>query len=148
MEQKSLYDPVVFDETLKRIDSIAPETVPQWGKMDAAQMLAHCAEVLDVSNGKPLTGTPFIAKLFKGYIKKMVIGPKPYPKSTQTHPQYLQTEPRDFEEEKQRLLGSLEKMKGMEGEKVEHTLFGVLSKEEKGWAMYKHLDHHLQQFGA
>ena len=70
MEEKSLYDPEVYDDILKRIENLTPDTTPQWGKMDAAQMLAHCAEIIDVSNGKPLLNTPFIAMLFKGYIKK------------------------------------------------------------------------------
>ena len=148
MEQKSLYHQQVFDETLRRIESITPETKPQWGKMDAAQMFAHCAEIVDVANGKPLVGTPLIARLFKGYIKKMVVGPKPYPKSTKTHPQYLQTESKKFEQEKQHLLNALHKMRELEGEKVKHAMFGVLTTEEKGWSMYKHLDHHLQQFGV
>jgi hypothetical protein len=148
MEKQSLYDQQVFEETLKRIDNLTPETKPQWGKMDAAQMLAHCAEVIDVSNGKPLKNTPFLVTLLKGPIKKAVVGPKPYPKNSKTHPQYRQTEPKNFEEEKGRLLNSLDKMKELEGKKIYHSLFGVMSQEDKGWAMYKHLDHHLQQFGV
>ena len=148
MERQSLYDQQVFEETLKRIDSLTPETKPQWGQMEAAQMLAHCTGVLDVSKWDQLRDTPFVANLFKGYIKKMVIGTKPYPKNSKTHPQYRQTEPKNFEEEKQRLLNSLDKMKELEGRKIHHSLFGVLSHEDKGWAMYKHLDHHLQQFNV
>ena len=148
MEQISLYHQQTFDQTLERINKLTPDTKPQWGKMDVAQMMAHCAEILDVSNGKPLQNTPWVARLFKGYIKKMVIGPKPYPKNTKTHPQYLQTTPKDFEDEKRHLLKALDKLKEMEGQAIEHTLFGVLNKEEKGWAMYKHLDHHLVQFGV
>ena len=148
MEKRSLYHQQVFEETLKRIDSLTPETKPQWGKMDAAQMLAHCAETIDVANGKPLVGTPFIVRLFKGYIKKMVVGPKPYPKNLKTHPQYLQTTPKDFEQEKQHIVNALNKLKETEGEKIKHGMFGVLTPEDKGWAMYKHLDHHLQQFGV
>ena len=148
MEHKTLYNQQVFEETLARIDKLAPETVPEWGKMDAAQMMAHCAEILDVSNGKPLENTPFMARLFKGVIRKMVVGPKPYPRSTRTHPQYLQTSPKEFEKEKQHLVNALKKFKEMEGQKTEHPLFGEMSKEEKGWAMFKHLDHHLTQFGV
>jgi len=148
MEQKSLYHQKTYNHTLERIGRLTTNSRPQWGKMDVGQMLAHCAEVLDVSNGKPLQNTPFVARLFKGYIKKMVVGPKPYPKNTKTHPQYLQTGYKDFEEEKQHLLKALARLKQTEGDPIEHTLFGVLSKEEKGWAMYKHLDHHLVQFGV
>ncbi len=145
---KSLYDHEVYNEILERINKLTPETVPQWGKMNSAQMMAHCAEVMDVANGKPLEGTPFIVKLFKGYIKKMVVGPKPYPRNTKTHPQYIQAGAIDFEQGKQRLLDALANMKEKEGVEIKHELFGVLTPEEKGWSQYKHLDHHLQQFGV
>jgi len=117
MEKKNLYSTEVYENCLKRIEQLTPETQPQWGTMTAAQMLAHCAEIQEVSNGKELKNTPFIAKLFRGLIRKMVLNDKPYPKSKKTHPQYLQTKVCDF------------------------------VNEEKGWGMYKHLDHHLTQFG-
>lgn len=148
MEKKSIYDQQVFDSTLERIERLTPETSPQWGKMDAAQMMSHNTEILNVFNGKPLLNTPFIAKLFKGMIRKMVVGEKPYPKNSKTHPQYLQTSAKDFDAEKQNLLNVLHKTREMEGEKTEHALFGVLNTDEKGWSLYKHLDHHLTQFGV
>ncbi|WP_457652898.1 DUF1569 domain-containing protein [Rhodocaloribacter sp.] len=148
MTKQSLYDPDVYRRTLARIDALTPESRPRWGTMNAAQMPAHCAEIIEVANGKPLENTPLIARLFKGMIRKMVVGERPYPKSTRTHPQYRQTSDRDFETEKQRLLDALEQFKETEGERIPHPLFGEMSAAEKGWAMYKHLDHHLTQFGV
>ncbi len=78
-------------EALERIDGLSPDTQPQWGVMSAGQMLSHCAEIQEVSNGKALEGTPFIVRLLGGFIRKMVVNDKPYPRSTKTHPQYLQT---------------------------------------------------------
>jgi hypothetical protein len=108
--------------------------------MSAAQMFSHCAEILEVANGRDLKNTPLIAKLFKGMIRKMVVNEKPYPKNTKTHPQYRQTTDKDFETEKKRLLLALDKLQ------IIHPLFGRMSRQEKGWSMYKHLDHHLTQF--
>ena len=116
--------------------------------MSAAQMLAHCAEIIEVANGKPLENTPLMARLFKGMIRKMVVGDEPYPKNTRTHPQYKQTAERDFETEKTRILGALSQFKEGEGVPREHPLFGAMRVEERGWSMYKHLDHHLTQFGV
>jgi hypothetical protein len=148
MTKQSLYAPDVYRRTLERLDALTPETSPRWGTMNAAQMLAHCAEILKVADGKALENTPLIARLFKGMIRKMVVGERPYPKSTRTHPQYRQTGERDFETEKRRLRDALRQFKEAEGKPVRHPLFGVMSVEEKGWAMYKHLDHHLTQFGV
>lgn len=148
LTKKSLYADDVYQLSLARIDELAPQTPPEWGNMSAAQMLAHCAEILEVANGKPLENTPLLANIFKGLIRTMVVSEKPYPKNTRTHPQYRQTAERDFETEKQRLLGALTQLKEEEGLSKEHPLFGAMSAGEKGWSMYKHLDHHLSQFGV
>ncbi len=146
-----MYSPEVYQDCLNRIEKLISESRPQWGSMSAAQMLAHCAEIQEVSNGKELKNTPFIAKLFKGMIRNMVVNEQPYPKSTRTHPQYKQTTDKDFETEKKRLLDSLDKFVNMdeeEAKQIKHPLFGKMTPEEKGWSTYKHLDHHLSQFGV
>ena len=145
----SLYNPEDYQAFLSRIDQLSADSRPQWGSMTAAQMLSHCAEILEVSNGKELKNTPFIAKLFKGMIRKMVVGEKPYKKNTQTHPQYRQAEARDFETEKARLLTALDAFVEAENSPGRpHPLFGTMTHDEKGWSAYKHLNHHLTQFGV
>ncbi len=151
MEKKSLYDSQVYEECTKRVQQLTEEMPAQWGSMNAAQMLAHCSEILEVSNGKELKNTPFLAKLFKGYIRKMVVGDKPYGKGTKTHPQYLQRDSGDFQEQKSRLLSSLDTFHTMDKQQatsIRHAMFGTMSLEERGWSAYKHLDHHLTQFGV
>jgi hypothetical protein len=146
LTKKSLYSHDIYQLCLGRIEKLTPETQPQWGSMSAAQMLAHCTEILEVANGKALQNTPFLAKLFKRMIRNMVVNEKPYPKNTRTHVQYKQTAERQFETEKEHLLGALAQFIREEGISRKHPLFGAMSVEEKGWSMYKHLDHHLSQF--
>lgn len=151
MKKKSLYLPEVYQDCLERIAKLTNESKPQWGKMTAAQMLAHCAEIQEVTNGKELQNTPFIIKLFKGMIRNTVVNKKPYSKNTKTHPQYKQATEKDFDTEKKRLLEALNKFVSMteeEAEQIQHPLFGKMTIEEKGWSVYKHLDHHLTQFGV
>ena len=80
----------------------------------------------------------------------MVMNDKPYGKNIQTHPQYRQTSAKDFNSEKKHLLDALDKFiqSENEAENIPHTLFGKMTIQEKGWAMYKHIDHHLTQFHA
>ena len=147
--KKSLYSSDVYQESLDRIHQLTAETQPQWGRMSAAQMLAHCAEVQEVWNGKPLENTPFIAKLFKGMIRNMVVNDKPYPRNAKTHPQYLQTTVGDFAASKKRLLDAMATFKNTDpAEAPHHSLFGEMTPDEKGWGLYKHLNHHLTQFGV
>jgi hypothetical protein len=147
--KRFLYSPEVYKECLNRIEKLTPESQPQWGSMTVSQMLSHCAEIQEVSNGKELKNTPFLVKLIKGMIRKMVVNEKPYPKNTKTHPQYKQTTVRDFKAEKKRLFSALDEFVNKDKEQAKqliHPLFGEMSAEEKGWSMYKHLDHHLKQF--
>jgi hypothetical protein len=132
-----------------RIGRLEPDIRPQWGEMTAAQMMAHCTEIFDVACGKPLEGTPWYVNLFKGMIRKMVVNDKPYPRSTRTHPQYRQTEDREFEAERVRILAAMDRFTQacQTREYLEHPLFGPMTVEEAGRAMAKHLDHHLEQFG-
>ncbi|NIV95509.1 DUF1569 domain-containing protein [candidate division KSB1 bacterium] len=151
MIKKSLYESEVYQECLNRLEQIKPDSKPGWGKMTAAQMLSHCAEIVEVMNGKELKNIPFVAKLFKGIIRKMVLSEKPYPRNSGTHPQYEQESDRDFETEKKRAFDALDKFVNADIEvarQLKHPLFEEMTPEEKGWSMYKHLDHHLRQFGV
>ncbi len=151
MERKSFYDEGVFEALRGRISRLTAETEPEWGRMNAAQMCAHCAEVAEVAGGKPLTGTPWYVRLLGGLIKKMVLSDKPYPRSTRTHPQYVIPTTVEFDAQRARLLGVLDALHeagpaGAEG--AVHPIFGTMTPEETGQATYKHLEHHLTQFGV
>jgi len=116
--------------------------------MTVAQMLAHCAEIQEVANGKTLTGTPVIVRLFAPLIRRMVLSDKPYPRGTRTHPQYVQAEERNFEKEMLRLLAALDSFIDAGPRASRHPIFGHMSAPERGWSCFKHLDHHLTQFGV
>jgi hypothetical protein len=149
-DPKSLAVPEVNQECRDRIGKLNPDTAPLWGKMTAARMMAHCAEVMEVAGGKAIQGTPWFIKLLKPFIRKVVVGPKPFPQDTKTHPQYIQSGDRDFGAEQVRLLASLDAFTEMCAgrTKITHPFFGEMTVGEAGWGMYKHLDHHLVQFGV
>ena len=147
MTIKSLFEKDTLDEISGRIHHLNPESTAVWGKMSVDQMLAHCAEVQDVMNGKELKNTPFVVKVFKNFIKKIVLGTKPYKRGVTTHAQYRMTSKKDFEKEKERLMLEIKKFHEST-EDVVHPLFGKMTRDERGWASYKHLDHHLTQFGV
>lgn len=146
-ERRNLRDAAAARSLRERIERLTPTTAPQWGEMSVARMLAHCAEVQEVMNGKPLTGTPWYIRLAGPLIKRAVLGRRPYPRGLRTHPQYEITNEHEFSVERTRLLEAIEVGREHDGP-VEHPIFGKLSAEEAGWAGYKHLDHHLTQFGV
>lgn len=150
MERKNFYDDDTYGALLGRIARLTPDAAPGWGKMNAAQMCAHCAEVAEVAGGKALVGTPWYIRLMGRLIKKMVLSEKRYPRGAKTHPQYEIGAGVSFEEQKARLLEVLAAMhsagRAHAGQRSHHPIFGAMTADEQGWATYKHLDHHLTQF--
>ena len=148
MYPKNIHDAQTYDALITRIEGLSPDAHPVWGKMNVAQMLSHCAEVLDVMNGKELKNTPFYIRLLGPMIKKAVLRMGPYSKDSPTHPQYIKSGPEDFELQRTRLIASLGTLRAAGSHDVRHPLFGKMTAEEVGWSAWKHLDHHLTQFGA
>ena len=142
----------VSTSILQRINQLTPATQPTWGKMSVAQMLAHCNVTYEMiyenTHPKPNTFLKFILKTF---IKKKVVDETPYQHNSKTAPQFIVTDEKDFEAEKQRLVNYINKTQQL-GEnhfdKLESNSFGTLTILEWNNMLYKHLNHHLSQFGV
>ena len=146
----------VVDGLITRIDRITPESRQLWGKMNAAQMLAHCSKPYDTlydaayqAKYPPHTGVMrFLLKLL---VKPTVVGPKPYKRDTRTAPSYVVTEERDLRTERNKLVGYLNTVQTAGRSTYEGKMsysFGPLTADEWNVLFYKHLDHHLRQFGV
>lgn len=153
MALPNIFSQEVSDQIIRRINALTPETQPLWGKMSVAQMLAHCSvtyEMIYEPNKHPAPGA-FAKLMLKLFVKGIVVNEAPYKKSSRTAPAFLMTEPKIFETEKTRLIDYLKKTVQM-GEnffdgKESHS-FGKLNKAEWNNMFYKHLNHHLSQFGV
>ncbi len=138
---------------MERINKLDESTSAHWGKMTVGQMCAHCASVLDTYGLESTMARPnFFIRLLTPWVRKTVLGKEPYRKNVATLPQWKQTAPIVFDEGKDQLLKALNYFTNPDRRAEilgwDHPLFGKLTEEESGWAMYKHLDHHLQQFGV
>lgn len=137
---------------LDRLDGLRPDAAHLWGKMDVAQMCAHCAIALEVAAGDVPKTQAFIGKVLAPFVKKKFLhGTEPLSKNSPTDPTFVVSDSRDFAREKARLV-EIAKRFGEAGaaaaDRRMHSFFGRLTGEEWGVLMYKHLDHHLRQFGA
>ena len=152
MPLPSIFTPEVTGSLINRIHKLQPDSKPLWGKMDAAKMLAHCNVTYEMAfeNIHPKPGA-FKQWILKLLVKNSVVGEKTYPKNSQTAPQFIIKSEKDFESEKKRLIDYILKCQQLgqtyfEG-RVSHS-FGPLSSIEWNNMFYKHLDHHLIQFGV
>jgi hypothetical protein len=140
------------ESVIARIQTLSPQQKPLWGKMNAAQMLAHCNVSYKFVYEQDQFKRPgaFMRFILKNLIKKTVVGDKPYPKNGRTAPAFIIPDERDFENEKAALITNISKTQQL-GEQhfdgLENFSFGKLTKEEWNNLFYKHLDHHLKQFG-
>ena len=134
----------------RRIDTVAIDAAPRWGRMDFAQMLAHLSESVRMALGElPVTGAgPKALKL--GPIRHAVIYWLPWPKGAPTAPELLVRRATDCQAERVDLKHLLERLGAMEGarEWPEHPAFGRLNSRDWGALVHRHVDHHLRQFGA
>ena len=148
---KNLFAPHERQQILDRLGKLQAGATRQWGKMDAAQMCAHCVAALEVGAGDVTKEHSFIGKVLGRFVKGSLLGEKPLSKNSPTDPSFVVTDPRDFAKEKARLVAIVKRF-GEAGPSAAdgrmHSFFGRLTGDEWGVLMHKHLDHHLRQFGV
>ena len=148
---KSLFDPQVFEDTVNRIDGLSPSAARQWGKMSPAQMLEHTARAVEMALGRGKQKQILLGRLIGWTVKKRFVGEEPFQKNGPTGPDFIIHDEPDFAAAKGRLVGLIRELHAM-GEAGTnghvHGFFGSMSGAEWGVTQYKHLDHHLRQFGA
>ncbi len=148
---KNLFQSEVLEEIKRRIEQLQPNSERLWGKMEVAQMLAHCSATMEAAVGEKNPQRMLIGRIFGPFIKFVFSNDKPLKKNTPTDKSFLVIDQRNFEKEKSRLIEFLNKFYSGGPEKVTshpHVFFGKLTPNEWSIGMYKHLDHHLRQFGA
>ncbi len=148
---KNLFQPEVVDELIARIDALRPASPRQWGKMDVAQMMAHCSAALDMASGRLNPPRVFIGRLIGPLFKSVYINEKPLPRNSPTAKELTFADARDVAREQEQLKMKLRQFyQGGEAQctRHPHPFFGALSPQDWSRGMYKHLDHHLRQFGA
>lgn len=133
----------------ERLAQVRPETQARWGKLDAPHMLCHLADALDAGLGR-LRVRPRGPAAFRHFpLKHLAIYVVPMPKSAKAPPELLAAEPGIFEENRRRVLHGMEEAaKSGCGTAPEHFLLGRLSENQWNRLHWKHIDHHLRQFGC
>jgi hypothetical protein len=148
----NIFDSKVIDQMISRLDKLNANTKPLWGTMDAAKMLAHCNVTYEMVFTQMHPKPNFLmAFILKAFVKKVVVGDAPYAKNSRTAPQFIMHSDKDFEVEKTRLINYMKQVEKLGADYFDQKpslSFGVLTKNEWNTMFYKHLDHHLAQFGV
>jgi len=148
---KTIFDPSTCQELLHRLDSVQAGSERQWGKMSAPQMLEHTARALEMATGRRQTNQALVGKLIGWIFRKDFVGDKPFGKNAPTGPDFIVRDEPDLEPTRERVKALIREMQAS-GEKAcdgrIHGFFGRMTGAEWGVTQYKHVDHHLRQFGA
>jgi hypothetical protein len=149
---KNLFEPGAVAEVRGRLTQLRRDSERQWGTMTAAQAIAHCASGLEIALGDRRPPRVLFGRIFGRIIKPLALGnDAPMRRNSPTVPDLVVTDERDVDVERQRLDGLVTRFSaaGPGGCTTHpHSFFGRLAPDEWAVLMYKHLDHHLRQFGV
>lgn len=135
---------------LNRIRKIHAGSKPLWGKMGAEEMLFHCQEPIRVSLGELKLKRGLLGILFGKMALKQALSDKPFKKGVPTSDEFKPKGKYELEAEKEKLISLVESLavKGPGAiSRDPHPFFGPMTPEEWSLITWKHLDHHLSQFG-
>ena len=150
---KSLLQPDTRQEIERRLAALGPDDAPRWGRMSPHQAVCHLADGFRMVLGeRPI-------EMRGGFFTRTAIRfmaltlPLPWPKGVPTAPELDQeqkgTEPSEFHADVAELTNLIDRFAASAGgEMTTHPIFGNLTRGERGRWAYRHLDHHLAQFGA
>ena len=148
---KNLFDKDTYTEITNRINALTPHSQRLWGKMNAAQMLAHCKEAFKVPLSDKKMPRIFLGVLIGWMIKPKLYNESPWKQNLPTAPNFIIKDERDFEKEKMELSAMISQFYNAGPENVgkfPHPMFGSFTSEQWGKSIYKHIDHHLKQFNV
>jgi hypothetical protein len=148
----SIFTDENHQDILNRINNLTDTTQAKWGKMDVGQMLKHCQLPIHIALEHTVMTTKangfkkIVFKLFK----PMMYNDKPWRPNMQTPKEFVVTDAQVFATEKENLITLLKtfNLKKENTNWPEHPLFGHFTTAQRGQMQYKHLDHHLKQFGV
>jgi len=149
---KNLFEAARVEEVKQRIAQIRPDSARQWGKMNPAQALEHCSRGMEMALGDKNLPRVFIGRILGPIVKARVMAnDEPIRRNAPTAKELVVQDERNLGTERTRLCGLIDRFAaaGPAGCTAHpHAFFGPLTPDEWAILMYKHLDHHLRQFGV
>ena len=149
---KNLFDAESATALRIRLAALRANAAPQWGRMTPAQAVAHCAIGLEMAVGDRVPPRMLLGRLIGGFIKPKALGDDaPMRRNSPTVPAMVMKDEHELDVERDRLDALIARF-AAGGPSVcttkPHSFFGPMTPDEWAILMYKHLDHHLRQFGV
>jgi hypothetical protein len=147
---KTIFDAEAHKELLDRLGKLTPDSERQWGKMLPSQAMEHTARALEMAAGYKPMKHHILGKLLGWIWRNEFLGEKPFRQNAPTGPDFIINDEPDFEATRKRLSDLITEFHGLGEAGTDghvHGFFGPLTGKQWGETQYKHVDHHLRQFG-
>jgi hypothetical protein len=133
---------------IQRLQRVHPNADPAWGTLNAPRMLCHVADQMRIALGD-VSSKPVHTFATRTLLKTLVVntGFAPPRGKIKTAPEMLMSKPAAWEADLAACVELAERV-GTGSAHAVHPTFGPLSPEQWGRLCWKHLDHHLVQFGV
>jgi hypothetical protein len=137
-------------EVLRRLERLVPDARPGWGRLTAPRMICHVADALRVALGERSMPPPASRRFTRFPLKHLFLYVIPMPRNLPTSRVLLSTAPGDFESDRRACADLVRRFSSSpsSGEGPGHQVLGVLTWRQWGVLQWRHLDHHLRQFGV
>jgi hypothetical protein len=145
----SIYDKASNDAIIARINQLTPETEGLWGKMNVDQMFKHCTSVIGVAFGENEIKVNLMMRVLGRVAKNKVLNNE-FLHNSPTAKEFVFIETYDFEQSRNELIEKFSRFakEGTHAIKTNnHPFWGKMSYEDWDKLMWRHMDHHLRQFG-
>lgn len=147
---KHISDPINEAAILNRLAALRADSPRLWGKMTPAEMLLHCRKQIGLGTGE-VSSRPLVPKPIQWLVKQTVGFRLPWKTNLPTAREMIAHGETglDFATEREALKAVIRAFNALpdDAQLTGHPIFGPMNKDEWGRIIYKHLDHHLRQFG-
>ncbi len=149
MARHTIWSSTDREDVLRRFQHLSPSATPKWGRLDAPRMVTHVTDALRAGLGE-VALMPKVSPLSVWPVNTLVMFYLPWPRNAPTAPELLIRKPLEWTTELAALKSAMTRFvaREIDGPWAEHAAFGKIDGRQWGRLMYRHMDHHLTQFGA
>jgi len=140
------------DALAGRLSRLTPDSQRVWGTMTPHEMLCHLSDSFHGMLGERPVSSGNWSLLRRRVFKWIALHTQlPWPKGIDTRPEVnphrTGTRPIEFERDRAELLTVMRRFVAPDSRYVPHPMFGEMTRDEWMTWTFRHVDHHLRQFG-
>jgi hypothetical protein len=148
--ENSIYSKSDTEKIIARIHSLTTENKAIWGVMNVDQMVKHCIAAVEVAYGEKEVEVKWMMRLLGRLVKNKIFN-SDFQQNSPTAKEFVFSGSYDLEASKLILIEKFSRFSNEGKEAIavmNHPFWGKMTYEDWDKLMWKHIDHHLRQFGA